>query len=378
MRKSKRNTIFIIPFILSWDRSADYQRQTCLELARKFQVIAYMQRDANFFLKALMQQCVYPKHKNIRFYRPLYFIPLRRFSIIDEVNQVLSYKLFELFVLRRHSAVLWIFDPLFYAIARIHGGKTLYDCVDYHRGFYSSGKNEEISRLEDKLIKRVDYFFVNSYALFYRHKGLRRPDAIVPQGFDHNSFLRPLHRTLILPRKKKVVGFVGAIDERFDFQLVRALVSRNPTWMFVLWGPIQADDLADKHSLSVLLDTVQLNPNVLCGQSTNKREIPDIIRRFDVAIIPYNWQLDSVRFAFPMKLFEYLYQGKLVVSSPIEELKRFPKYVRFGKTIGQWEKFIKDLFAQQLNKSERREMRGLAVSNSWDMKIKKVLRHVMG
>jgi hypothetical protein len=138
--------IVIIPFTLPWDWSADFQRQTCLELGRRgYNVYAYMHDDAYFFLRK--KKVNWPKLNNIKFYQPPYLIPFRRISFIEKVNRLLSLYLFSL-KLGFAKKIIWIFDPQFFDFSKyFFNKKSLYDCVDFH---------QENSALEKKLIGNVD------------------------------------------------------------------------------------------------------------------------------------------------------------------------------------------------------------------------------
>ncbi len=357
----KKDTVFIIPFILPWDHSADYQRQTCLELAKHGDVVAYMQKDAVFFLKALIRRPLYPSYKNIRFYRPTYLFPFRRFGFIETVNRHISYMLFEAFSLWGKRAVLWVFDPSFWRFPAITRGLSLYDCVDYHAGFHTGQKKKEVQRKERELIRSVDYFFVNSRVLHDIHKKTRIPDGILPQGFRLDDFRNPIRGNYQFPNTKPIIGYVGAIDDRLDYSLVENLIRRNPQWQFVLWGPGQ------------LPKEFQTQPNVIRGESTRSAYVPDIIKQFDVGMIPRLVRHAGARFAYPMKVFEYFYMGKPAVATPIMELKRFGAFVQIGSTVDEWERHIGSLLARPWPKDYQRQQRKLATENSWEKKITAIL-----
>ena len=73
-----------------------------------------------------------------------------------------------------------------------------------------------------------------------------------------------------------------------------------------------------------------------------------------------------------MKLFEYFFLGKPVVSTPIEELKRFPKFVKIGNTNEEWEKHIKNLLSKPWPKENQKQQRKLSEENSWRKKVAKI------
>src|SRR5690606_22425925 len=112
------------------------------------------------------------------------------------------------------------------------------------------------------------------------------------------------------------IGFVGGISSRIDFPLVEALVKNNPQWNFAFWGPIQTSEARRR------MDRLRRRPNFTHGETQHKDAVPAIISHFDVATIPYDSSQSFNRYCYPMKLFEYFYMGKPILSTPIEELSR--------------------------------------------------------
>lgn len=370
------NYLIITPVHLPWNWSADYQRQTIRVLSRHNLVIVYMQENAHFFLKKKV--VLYPHMNNVFFFTPLYIIPFRRFAIIERLNQLLNILFVSVWYgWKRKKVILWIFDPVFYfypLLGKINKNVTsFYDCVDFHW----SAKVSELRKIriwEKQLIRKADYFFVNSHALKKIHEKPSKLDAIVPLGFRMDDFLHPLRTNLSFPFKMPIIGYIGALDHRLDFRLFYNLVNAHSDWQFVLWGPIQ--ELATREFFSVQKSLKKLREmkNVIIGESKDKREVSSIIQQFDVAIIPYDVSQNGVRYAYPMKLFEYFYMGKPVVSTPIEELKRFPKYVRIGSNVEEWERHIRNLLARPWPERYQNEQRRLATENSWENKLAAVSR----
>lgn len=370
-----KHSLIIMPFQLLWDWSADYQRQTCMELSKNNLVIAYIQKDACFLFKQ-RQKSAYPKIRNILFYRPLYPFPFRRVVWIEQLNQMLNIIFIALwFGFRKKKILLWIFDPYFRSYPTIRkffrNMITLYDCVDFHIGINPENALS-IHNWEKTLIMRVDYFFVNSHTLFTLHFSIRRPDAIVQQGFRYDDFIHPKVLNVLFPKDIPVIGFVGGINHRLDFQLIHELVRHNQQWFFVFWGKVQEVDEFELSATRRMIHTIKKYSNVITGYSQDRKEIPGIIGQFDMGIIPYNTKLDFVRYSYPMKLFEYFYIGKPVVATPIEELKRFSRFVKIGATVQEWENQISTLLSRKWPDSYKRQQRRLANANSWEEKIKKI------
>ena len=76
-----------------------------------------------------------------------------------------------------------------------------------------------------------------------------------------------------------------------------------------------------------------------------------------------------------MKLFEYFYVGKPVVSVDIIELKRFPKFVKIANSTNDWEKVISALLSKPWPKKIKEAQIKLAKENSWENKIAQVLSY---
>lgn len=105
-----------------------------------------------------------------------------------------------------------------------------------------------------------------------------------------------------------IVGYVGALHEWVDLELIRAVAASMPDFQFVLVGPIVRD-----------VEVLRGLPNVrFLGQKPHG-EVPRYVRFFDVCIIPYVRDAYTET-TYPAKLNEYLALGKPVVATPLPEL----------------------------------------------------------
>jgi hypothetical protein len=266
---------------------------------------------------------------------------------------------------------LWIFDPIFWfypKIKKIYPKViSIYDCVDY---VWQKDKvlRKKLQDFEKRLICGVDYFFVNSRILKKIHSKLRHPNAVVPQGFRLSDFEKPKETKIKFPRVKPIVGYVGSIDHRLDMGLLEKVFKSNRNLLFILWGPIQEKGEVSSKIIKKRLSVFKSMSNVIVGKSNDRRELPNIISQFDVGMIPYDTTQGSVRFSYPMKVFEYFYMEKPVISTPVEELGLFPEYIKISNSFRQWKIDINSLLDKS-KKQKQKNLRKLSVDNSWKNKI---------
>jgi hypothetical protein len=79
-----------------------------------------------------------------------------------------------------------------------------------------------------------------------------------------------------------------------------------------------------------------------------------------------------------MKIFEYFYLGKAVISTSILELKlkKFNRFIKIADNVEGWETAIKQLLAESLSFEQEKKLKQLAIDNSWQNKIDKITKHI--
>ncbi|WP_328810730.1 glycosyltransferase [Rhodococcus sp. NBC_00294] len=101
--------------------------------------------------------------------------------------------------------------------------------------------------------------------------------------------------------------YVGAIDDRFDWDAVIAIANAYPQEKITLVGP-------------VTVGRNSLPPNVLCTGAVPYLETPGVLSRARVGLLPFNSNsLNAGR--SPMKFYEYLSAGLAVAGTRTSELK---------------------------------------------------------
>jgi glycosyltransferase involved in cell wall biosynthesis len=117
----------------------------------------------------------------------------------------------------------------------------------------------------------------------------------------------------IRAKGQRLVGYVGAIASWFDFALVQRLSAERPNDHFLVVGPIAPEVAGDVARLSRA-------PNVTFTGAVPYDAVPCLIRRFDVAILPFRPSkvTDATN---PLKLYEYLAAEVPVVATNLAELR---------------------------------------------------------
>lgn len=156
---------------------------------------------------------------------------------------------------------------------------------------------------------------------------------------------------------KKVVGYVGAIFNWFDINLVYKSAKFLPNVDFILVGPINNQNSRVKAPKNVFL----------LGKKAYK-QIPAYINLFDVAIIPFK-DGNISESTDPIKVYEYFSLGKPVVSTYFKELEKFNdgNILKMTTTENEFNTAI-NYFLSEDNEIYQNERKKIAYENSWSNK----------
>ena len=208
--------------------------------------------------------------------------------------------------------ILWYYTPMALAFtAHLHSSLVVYDCMDELANFKGAPTN--ISRHESLLFQRADVVFTGGHALYEAKRKSHGNVHALPSSVDVSHFAEarcPLTEPqdqvgLATPR----IGFVGAIDERMDLDLIREIADARPAWQFVLLGPV-----------------VKIDPGILPRRDNLHylgpkpyADLPRYMASWDVCMLPFA-RNEATRYISPTKTPEYLSAGKPVVSTSIADV----------------------------------------------------------
>lgn len=393
--KRLRGYTILIPLNVPRVFPSDYIEQTAKILAEKNEVILFDFRNPcsvfTFFRNASKRKKIlhqiatlYRSGKNgIKEFSPLGIFPFQNNEYVYRLNRYLGVWQLKLILesSRRKQIGIWGFHPLMaLLLGRYRERFSLYDCVDYYGD--ELGVGTQLQQLEQKAFQLVTLVSFNSSALFkkkltanpiLKHKGF-----VVPCGCDTNLFIKALSATDVLkniPHPR--IGFVGHINHRMDFKLLRQLALKHPKWSFVLLGPIFIKQLEDSHyNVRDNIKRLKQLPNVYFLGRRTKTSLPKYMKAMDIGIVPYRTDFNSVRFCNPMKVYEYFACGKPVVATPILALKELDNDViqlangarDFGLAVSG--------FLKRWDKKKMLMAFKIAREQGWDVKITTIEEHL--
>lgn len=269
---------------------------------------------------------------NIHVYSPPVFLPFgSMYRAVNRLNQRrLAAGLAGLFRgLGLKPTLCWTYLPnsvdLLPFLPLPAGAAVLYDCADEHTAFPGLINKKVVARMEAELFRRAAVSLVSAGEL-YRNKKHLAPDLLlVPNGADTDHFARALDPELPLPADlaalpRPVIGYVGAVSDWLDQELVSAAARACPEGSVALVGPVDTD-----------VSLLKSLPNVHLPGRRDYRDLPAYLKGFDLAMIPFKIN-ELTRGVNPVKLYEYLAAGLPVVSSDLPEVRPFEPLVLVART----------------------------------------------
>ncbi|WP_134087731.1 glycosyltransferase [Olivibacter sp. XZL3] len=233
----------------------------------------------------------------------------------------------------------------------------VYHCVDPLITPYDK-KHGEIS--EKLLVEASDLIICTSRSLQREKKLLNEHTFFIPNAADlvlqtHKDDLKIASHPGLSGIGYPRIGYIGAVERRFDFDLLYKVLNQNSDLNFVFVGPVSRD---------VVPTWFLEQQNVYILPSVRYEEVPSYIAQFDVCIIPF--KKDEVSDTiFPLKLFEYLGMGRPVISTDFNmDLQEFTgKAVKYSAGSDSFSALIREALLHGHADVEMRLQ--VASANTW-------------
>jgi glycosyltransferase involved in cell wall biosynthesis len=230
--------------------------------------------------------------------------------------------------------------------------KTLiYHCYDEVKGAHPWLSKHGV-KLEQIFMKMVDAVIVTSKGLF-NSKCAETKRCFIVNNAVKASLFRQGFNPVVSP-DKKIIGYVGSVDDRLDYDILQYLFTQMPDATFTFVGRIMSERgeaILKKYN------------NVKLEGAKTPELLPAYSKDFSVGIIPFIKD-DFTRGIYPMKINEYLAAGLPVVSTDFSDLSDFEEIIKISDNKEGFLKYI--LEEINTDTTAKRESRlAMAEGNTW-------------
>lgn len=386
----KKSYIVVLPFGLRSDTLADYEKRTGEMLSRQHIVIQFLYAEGISLFKYMCKMLFSKRKENfilrhsskLYTFIPFYIIPFQRISWIRRINFYVSILELKIFIFahqnfRSKKKIFWSFSLQTAILPHyFHDYVKVYDCID---DVVSEDPflNKCWTDIEKKIMQYSDLIFCNTPVLFTMKKSSHKRVYLVPSGFDEETFKRNKNKEIpseMKSIKKPIIGFVGNINKRLDFQLIRKLAEKFPYVHFVFIGR-EDSEFAGNPVIDFWNEWNELKrmKNVIYLGERKKDNIPQYIRSFTIGGIFYDVSQQFNAHCFPLKFSEYFYEGIPVISTPIESIRQYEPYVKIISNDRDGYDVIRQLLATEWPDAYKKRQKNIAINNSWERKVSRMI-----
>ena len=256
------------------------------------------------------------------------------------------------------DVVINAFNPFFgNAIPKLFpNSPVIYYCYDNIEASHWAAKHG--GRLEREFVENTKAAIFSSEAL-KENKAWNVPGYVVKNGVDLRIF-SSISSALKLSHEKKIIGYVGTVDDRLDFDLLKKLAIANPQFDFHFIGRV----------ITGASEQLKALPNVKLFGPVTPEKLPGMMQHFEAGIIPFV-KNDFTRNVYPMKVNEYLAMGIPVVCTGFAQFNDLNGYLEIADDEITFSAKLKEVISA--DNDERRGQRKLKPhTNSWEQKSNEI------
>jgi len=284
-----------------------------------------------------------------------------RYSVIKIVRQKLS----EL-GLRYPILVTTVPNACDY-IGAFNEKKVIYYCVDDFANWPGHDKALVLC-MEEELIKKADIFVATSEKLYQRLEKYGKTTYLLPHGVDLEAFVNipdNAEHPAVSHISKPRVGYVGLIDDRLDWELIKTLLKRLRDVNFVFIGRQEIEvSFLKEYSNFYILSPIPYS------------EVPLMLKSMDILMLPYKIN-EFTQTINPLKLKEYLSSSKKVIGVPLKEIEKYRDYLTIAFNPEDWVNKIKIALEKKIDHPNEKLLK-LLKKEDWSTKAQKFLEICLG
>lgn len=275
--------------------------------------------------------------------------------------------------LHMRESILWLIRPDMDDVPGCCGERFLvYHIVDEYSGY--AGLDAEraavVVERERALIRRADLVLVTSEELLKRKSGINPYTYWVPNAVDYERFARAAADRKppadIAGLARPWLGYVGAINDKLDLDLLVQIADCHTDGTLVLVGPVRVSTPDGQRGIAAL----QARPNVRLVGRVPVDQVAVYMAVCDVGLLPYR-DNEWTKNIDPLKLYEYLACGLPVVSTDIPAVRAVSDLVYVAKDSVEFLRATRAVMAQDCT-AVRLARQQLAAQNTWAQRVERI------
>ena len=302
--------------------------------------------------------------KGVRLY-PFFRLPFGgRFAFIGKINVFLFRIMASVFLKWQRPNIVWVLSPeLFEYLPKCLSARLIYDCMDDVLAFPRNAlRRDSLIANEKELINACSHIFCSSENL--RDKLIARvghPEkySVVYNAFEPSAFLNSSGGAETGKKEGRyVLGYVGTISSWFDFDALIKVVNEFTSIEIYLIGPTENLGLnLPQHERIKFLGAVR------------HEDLLTYASGFDALLMPFQ-VTELIQSVDPIKLYEYIFFNKPIVSVRYAEIDRFAEFVDFYTNHEGLISIINRYLTEGFRKKYSDEMRDRFVAtNTWAQRV---------
>jgi len=275
--------------------------------------------------------------------------------------------------LQMKSPILWVVDPRFGNMVKyFKKALVCYHVVDNYAAapYYSEKSREDLKQAEKFMLPIADLVIVTSPFLWEEISKYNSNVHLVKNAVDYEQFAA-LQNFNNIPKDmehipKPIIGYIGAVNEKLDYELLFTVARARPKWSFVFVGGIYSNKLG---SLGYKLVHEHL-PNVFMLGQRDVKDVPHYIHACHICILPYRRD-DYTKAIDSLKLYEYFACEKPVVATDIPTTREYSQVVYIAKDANDFVHKLEKAMAPT-TPEQRALQRAIASQNTWDKRVEQL------
>jgi hypothetical protein len=288
---------------------------------------------------------------------PIILIPFRRkFYFLEVINLVINYIYFYITLKIIEPDLLWISSPEFFLfIPKKIKSQIVYDAMDDILEFNENKiYKREIYHQEKSLIDASKIVFCSSEeirSVLIKRYGCEEKYSVINNAFE------PLgtdiyEARLINNTNVENITYIGAISDWFDYKAIEKIIVNFPDIKINLVGP-------------VINKMKFINKNIKYYGAIDHKKLKKFVIQSDVFIMPF-FVNNLVKSVDPVKIYEYIYFNKPIISVRYKEVEKFQKFIYLYDTHEQLVALVRDLKKGAFAAKYTNEMRADFIKeNNW-------------